>query len=987
MCETLLLQRMLRIILISSVLIGSLSFLKAANTQAPVIESPAARKWADSVLSTLTYQEKLGQLFMVDAFSNKDQLHVQKIAALVDSFHIGGLIFFQGGPVRQAELTNYYQSLAKIPLMIGIDGEWGLSMRLDSTIRYPRQMTLSAGADSTLVYRMGREIAWECKRMGIHINFAPTVDVNNNPLNPIINSRSFGEDQHRVALLGSAYAAGLQDGGVMACAKHFPGHGNTDSDSHLALPVVHDDTATLDSIALVPFRKLFNEGVASVMVAHLYIPSLDSTKDLAGTLSPAVVKGLLREKMGYKGLVFTDALNMKGVANYKPPGDLEIAALQAGNDILLYSENIPVAIEKIHLAIQNCELDEADIEDKVRRILMAKYWAGLSRYRPVELENLSNDLNAPEAALLNHQLFSPSVTLLRNKNSLIPLSPNPKHKIASLVIGEVPGVYFQEVLNRYAEVKMFGISRDASVASADSMLQALYDYDKIIVSIHNTSINAAKNFNITETTRYLTGKLSHRKNALLCVFGNAYVLGKLDYLEDWNTLVLCYEDTWLPQQYAAEKIFGVGSFRGHLPVSPEAHYKRGMGISALEIPRLAYRLPEEAGIASDIVSYIDTIVHQSIADTTMPGCQVLASVRGKVIYSKAFGYHTYDSLKQVKVNDLYDIASVTKIAATGLALMHLEERNKIEIDARASKYLPELKNTNKRDLTLRELMAHQAGLRSWIPFWQETVDSNGLDTSLYRFSAEEGYGIQLGDSLFLADSYRDTIWERIIASPVENRGRYVYSDLGLFILQRVVEKVSGESLDEYVRDTFYRPMGLWQCVFKPLDQFSKDIIVPTEMDTAWRRQLVHGYVHDPAAAMLGGVAGNAGLFSNAHSLAVIMQMLMNGGSYGGHQYLKQATVDKFTVQAFPGSANRRGLLFDKPDKNAGTNGPTAEGASSMAFGHSGFTGTCAWADPETGLVYVFLSNRVHPDASNNKLARNNVRTRVMQVLYDGLNEK
>jgi CubicO group peptidase (beta-lactamase class C family) len=451
--------------------------------------------------------------------------------------------------------------------------------------------------------------------------------------------------------------------------------------------------------------------------------------------------------------------------------------------------------------------------------------------------------------------------------------------------------------------------------------------------------------------------------------------------------VLCYEDTWLPQQYAAEKIFGVGSFRGHLPVSPEAHYKRGMGISALEIPRLSYRLPEEAGIASDIVSYIDTIVHQSIADTAMPGCQVLASVRGKVIYSKAFGYHTYDSMRQVKVNDLYDIASVTKIAATALALMHLEERNKIEIEARASKYLPELKNTNKRDLTLRELMAHQAGLRSWIPFWLETVDSTGLDTSLYRFIAEDGFNIQLGDSLFLADSYRDTIWQRIIASPVENRGRYVYSDLGLFILQKVVEKVSGESLDEYVRDTFYRPMGLWQCVFKPLEHFSKEEIVPTEKDTAFRRQLVHGYVHDPAAAMLGGVAGNAGLFSNAHSLAVIMQMLMNGGSYGGRQYLKQATVDKFTVQAFPGSSNRRGLLFDKPDKSAGQNGPTAEGASSMAFGHSGFTGTCAWADPETGLVYVFLSNRVHPDASNNKLARNNVRTRVMQVLYDGLNEK
>jgi beta-glucosidase-like glycosyl hydrolase/CubicO group peptidase (beta-lactamase class C family) len=966
-------------------LFGGSSIL--AQKFAPVYKSEASASWADSVLNSMEYRDKIGQLFMVDAFSNKDALHVKQITTLIDSFHIGGLIFFQGGPYRQALLNNFYQSRSKIPLMIGIDGEWGLSMRLDSTLRFPRQMTLSAGVDSQEVFRMGQEIAVQCKRMGIHVNFAPSVDVNNNPANPIINSRSFGEDKNRVALLGSAYAAGMQQEGVLACAKHFPGHGNTDTDSHLALPVVHDTRSVMDSVALVPFRKLIREGVASVMVAHLFIPELDSTPGIPGTLSAKITTGLLREELGFDGLVFTDALNMKGVAASFASGELELMALKAGNDVLLYSENIPKAFERIHFAIQNCEIEQEAIDQHVRRILMAKYWSGLNKPQFIDTTNLYNDLNNPGARYLNYKLYEPSVTLLRNKGSLIPIAPDHKKSIASLVIGDTAGIYFQQVLNRYAEVRNFAIGREAGIPAADSVLSLLKGFDVLIVSIHNTSINATKNFNITETTRYISGKLANEKNSLLCVFGNAYVLGKLQNLEDWHTLILCYEDTWLPQQIAAEKIFGTGSFKGHLPVSPEGHYRLAMGISSRETPRLKYSPPEEEGVLSERLNRIDTLVVKALADSAMPGCQVLVALHGNVIYAKAFGKHTYESSAPVKMSDLYDIASVTKMTSTGLALMKLKERHKIDFKERIAHYLPELRKSNKRDLTVAEVMAHQAGLRAWIPFWQATVDSSSLRSDLYRKTQEEGFSVKVADSVYLLDTYRDSIWNDIVESPIEKRGTYVYSDLGLIILQRMVEKITGESVEEYVADTFYKPMGVWQCVFNPLSKFNPNVIVPTEMDTAFRKQLIHGYVHDPAAAMLGGVSGNAGLFANAHSLAIIMQMLMNGGTYGGKRFLKQETIDLFTKQAFSGTANRRGMIFDRPDALAGANGPTAQSASPLTFGHTGFTGTCAWADPELGLVYVFLSNRVNPDAANNKLAKTNVRTNIMQVIYDSIELK
>lgn len=951
----------------------------------PAYESPAATKWADSVLHSMSYYEKLGQLFMVATWSNKDSVHINYITGLIDSLKIGGVIFFQGGPVRQANLTNYYQSRSRIPLMVGIDGEWGLSMRLDSTIRFPRQMTLGAGNSDSLVLQMGREIGRQCKRMGIHINFAPDVDINNNPKNPVINSRSFGEDRFAVARLGKLYMKGMQDEGVMACAKHFPGHGNADTDSHFALPLINQPAEAIDTIELYPFKELISEQVASVMVAHLQVPSLDSSAGIASTLSKPIVTGLLREKLGFNGLIITDALDMKGVASYYSSGELELRALLAGNDILLNTENVYAAVKRIHLAVQNCEIEQDEVDSHVLKILQSKFWSGLNNYKPVITDNLIADLKNEKAQWLNYQLYENSITLLKNKNEIIPVKPFESDKIASLVINDVADNLFQQTLNNYAKVDCFTMSSAASKEERKKLVDVLKSYDIIITSIHNTSTNASKNFGITEQMQDMVDEMSCLRKNILCLFGNAYTTLKFEKADDFDAVILAYEDTYLPQYFTAQTIFGGNSFNGKLPVTLTEKWHKGSGNSLSQNNTLKLTLPEEVVNDNDSLFAIEEIIRNSMKDSVFPGCQILAASDGKIFYNKAFGNPAYGDSTKVKTSDLYDIASVTKIASTALAAMYLYEHHKLDLDAKISKYLPELKKTNKANITVKDLMAHQAGLKSWIPFYKSTLDSARLSPAIYNTIQTNDYKIHVADSIWMNAEHKDKIWKEIIASPVENPGKYVYSDLGLIILQRIIEKITGDSINVYVKDHFYKPMGLWRITFNPLSEFKVSEIIPSEVDTVFRKQTIRGYVHDPAAAMFGGVSGHAGLFSNAQSLLVIMQMLMNGGSYNGKRYLKKETVDAFTSQAFPGTSNRRGLLFDRPDQDV-KNSPAAQSASSFSFGHAGFTGTCAWADPSKKLVYIFLSNRVYPSSANNELAKRNIRTEIMEIFIRSLKQ-
>ncbi len=955
----------------------------------PDFISPASSAWADSVFNTLSYEQKIGQLFMIDVYSNRDSVHVKNIAGLIENYHIGGLIFFQGGPVRQALMTNYFQSLSKVKLLIGIDGEWGLSMRLDSTIRFPRQMTLGATASDTLIQEMAAEIGRQCKRMGIHLNFAPVADINNNPRNPVINSRSFGESREQVANYARLYTRGLQSQHVMACGKHFPGHGNTDTDSHFTLPVIRNTASQLDSVELFPFKQLISDGIASMMVAHLNIPSLDTTPGLASTLSKPIVQNLLKDKLGFKGLVVTDALNMKGVADFNLPGDLELKALLAGNDVLLYSSDIPKAWMRIHYAIQNCEIDQEMIDDKVKQILMSKYWVGLSQYQPVDTTRLIVDLNTAEANYLNQKLYERSFTLLQNKDGYLPVVNRKGSRILSIAVNDTLNNPFQLMLKNFGRVDVLRIARNDTLKSMiDSVSAIAKNYEHVILSIHNTSTKAESGYGISEKINQLIYSISGKTDLTTVIFGNAYCLSRVPDATGGKAVLLAYEDTYLPQYFASQALFGAAQVGGVLPVSPVPGFRSGDGLSLdAGQNRLRFTNPLELGIDPAAFRTIDSLALKAVRDSATPGCQVLVAWKGNIIYRKSFGSYTYENIRETVTDTTrYDIASITKIASTALAVMKLYEDEKIDLDKRASKYFHPLRKTNKRELIVEDILLHQAGLKSWIPFWKSTMDNNRPSFNIYHYEPDVNYSVQVADSLFILNSYADKIWKEIYDSPVEQEGKYVYSDLGMLLMQKVVEEVSEMSLDNYVENKFYAPLGLNRLMYNPSAKIPVHYIAPTEIDIEFRKRKLQGFVHDPAAAMLGGVAGHAGLFSDAFDVAVIMQMLLNKGQYGGIRYLSEETVELFTSRCDTKGDNRRGLIFDKPEVTPGKNGNTPPSASLSTFGHTGFTGTAAWADPEHDLVFVFLSNRVYPNAVTNKLAKGNYRTDIMEAVYKIINQ-
>lgn len=952
----------------------------------PVFFTPEASRYADSLMNHMTRDERYAQLFMIAAWSNKDSAHIKQLEWLISVHGIGGLIFFQGGPVREALLTNYYQSMSKVPLLIGMDAEWGLAMRLDSTIRFPRQMTMSAMHDDSLIYRMGEEIARHCKRLGIHVNFAPDADINNNMLNPIIGSRAFGDDRELVLRNAYQYMKGMQDGKVLANAKHFPGHGNTDTDSHLALPTVHSTTAELDSTELYPFRALIDSGVGSVMVAHLSVPALDSIPDHPSTLSKQIVTGLLKEQMGFKGIIFTDALNMKGVSACYKPGILDKLALLSGNDVLLYSEDVPTALNEIHLAVENCEISQAEVDERVKKVLMLKYWVGLNKLKKIDTTNIYNDLNTNYGRWLQQQMYEKSVTVLSNVDSILPIRWNDSLRIASVVIGDVINNRFQVKINDYAPCELYAIEKNEAVDVFESVKKYLVNHDLVILSLHGTTMKADKNFGITEQEEKFIAEIISKYPTILVDFGNAYTLTRIHNLNKAKAVVLSYEDMPLMHDVTAQVLFGGTGASGKLPINTTETFPKNSGVEMPGMFRMKYTYPEEVGMNSKVLDRIDSIANAAIKAGATPGCQVLVAKDQCVIYQKSFGKHSYTDTASVQNSDLYDIASVSKIAGTALAVMKLFDEGKIDLNKPLSKYLPALKKTDKKSLVIREVLAHQAGLKSWIPFWKQTMNGNKPDEKIYSKTKQGKFNVRVTDSLYMNENYTDSIFKWIMDSPLGEKGKYVYSDLGPILMKELVEKITGKKLDQYLEENFYKPLGLSRLTFLPTMKFPINEIIPTENDTAFRKHQLQGDVHDPAAAMFGGVSGNAGIFSNANELAVVMQMLLNKGSYGGRQYLQPKTIDIFTKQQFVQNNNRRGLLFDKPEPDTTKPSPTCKSASLLTFGHQGFSGTCTWVDPEYKLVYVFLSNRISPDATNEKLSKMNVRTEIQQVIYDSLDK-
>lgn len=953
-----------------------------AQQKDPLLTSDFAnqQKWVQEQMEKLTLEEKIGQLFMVQAYSNKDEAHAKSLEAEIKKHHIGGLIFMQGTPDKQAVLNNRLQSQSKIPLLIGFDGEWGLDMRLKNTFRYPWNMTLGAIQNDQLISQFGQRLGVHCKRLGIHINFAPVVDVNTNPENPIIGNRSFGEDKLNVTLKATAFIEGMQSENVLANAKHFPGHGDTSSDSHKTLPQLLFDMDRLNDIELYPYEQIFKTGLASVMVAHLSVPALEPDAAVPTSISKKVITELLQQKMGFKGLIFTDALNMKGAANYAKPGDIDLAAFMAGNDMLLIPENVGAAVKKIKDAIDSKKITIERLNFSVEKILKAKYWAGLNAYKPVVLEDLEKDLNTITDSVLHRKLVEHSMTLLQNKKNIFPITDLKKNKIAYVKIGDASNDKFLAMLRNYAEVTEV-------VSDEISMNDQLEVYDRVIVGYHKSNDNPWKSFKFSSDELNLLKTISSKNRTILTVFASPYSLLDVPSFDAIEGVFMAYQNSDFSQEVAAQMIFGALETKGKLPVTIGTVFEKEFGLNSTNLMSLAYDFPESVGMSSEKLKKIDSLLKQTVLEKMAPGGQVLIARHGKVVYRKSFGYHTYDSLLPVKNTDIYDLASVTKIIGALPMIMKAEEQDYFQLDSKLGSVLSEFRRSNKKDITIKSLLSHTGRLKPWIPFYLETLDKETKlpMESLYSNEKSKTFSIEVAKNLYLKTDYEDVMFKEIRDSDLLPNEGYKYSDLPFHIFKRILENKYRKGLDELVENYFYKSMGATSMTYNPYKKFGLNQLVPSEDDTYYRHQRVQGYVHDMGAAMMGGVSGNAGLFANANDVAKIMQMYLQKGYYGGHRYLQIETLDKFNKQYYANEGIRRGLGFDKPELDGGHNA-TCGCVSNQSFGHSGFTGTYTWADPETGLVYVFLSNRTFPSMENNKLAQKDIRTKIQAIAVEAIVE-
>nr|MBP6315663.1 serine hydrolase [Chitinophagaceae bacterium] len=985
-----------------------------ANTSVPL---PALRSdatvWVDSVFKSLTLEKKIGQLYMIAAYSGGEKYNQEYIEKLIREYHIGGLIFMQGTPKAQALQTNKYQMMSKIPLFIAMDAEWGLGMRLTGITDMPRQLMLGAMTDSTLVYKMASAIASQCRRLGVHINFAPVVDVNNNPNNPVINFRSYGENKYKVANYGIQYMNGLQDNGVMACAKHFPGHGDTDFDSHKDMPEISKSLVQLENLEFYPFKKLIDNGLQSAMVAHLHIPAIDNRKNIPSTLSYNTVTKLLQEKMGFNGLIFTDALNMEGVAKYYSPGDIDLKAFEAGNDILLFSQDIKSGIEKIKTAVSKDSNLEKRLDAVVKKILTAKFQSGLHQVVNIGTDSIDSDLNQYTPSL-RRQIAEASLTLLSDPFQVISkLGRNEWKDVVYVGIGTETENKFASELRKYGIKKIVFAPKDPK--KIKEFLKQFKHKPTIIIGVHGMTGYPTQNFGLELHEIQLVNTLSQNNPSLTVVFGNPYALKNFCTV---NGMLVAYDEAIETQEIAAKILTKQLKPKGKLPVSVCNNYKQGDGIVSLTnilgevLDTIAYSKqnkstnpitkayesklfgtnitleccvsPQAVGADVKVLDKLDDFIDLSIRSGAFPGCRILAAKDGKVFYDKAFGYLTQQKKNIVDINTIYDIASVTKVVATTMAVMKLYDQGKISLNDPLGKYIPATKNTDKEYLRIKDILAHQAGLKSWIPFYKETLDEQGNPKpEIYSKVSTGKFNIKVCDNLFMNSNWIDTMWKRIIESPLENRGKYVYSDLDFIFLQKVVENITKQSLDQFVSKEFYQPLDMKNTAFNAKTRLPKKEIAPSEIDDYFRHQSIQGYVHDMGAAMFGGVSGHAGLFSTASDIGILFQMLLNGGIYNNKRYLQQSTVELFTSKN--SFISRRGLGFDKPETKSGKGNPCSDNASSKTFGHQGFTGTCVWADPETKLVFVFLSNRTYPSAENKLINSSlHVRETAQNYIYNAI---
>jgi len=962
----------------------TLFFIKANLTHIP--PSELGETWAYSRLKHMSLDEKIGQLFIIRARSDWDKKNIDFVATQIKKYHVGGIAFFKGDIKNQVELTNRFQKVSDIPLFIALDAEWGLGMRLKGGISFPQQLTLGAIRNHRLIYDMGVEIGKELKRIGVNFSYAPVIDINNNPQNPIINNRSFGEDKNNVASKGYAYMKGLQNESIIACAKHFPGHGFADVDSHKDLPVLELSKERLWSTELFPFRMLASKGVKSIMTAHLHIPSIDNRKNRPTSLSSNAINGILRDSMDYDGLVVTDALEMKGVANYFSPVDAVVEAFKAGNDVLELPVDLDKGVKALKKAVLSGEISRDRLDASILRILMAKFDIGLYYFKEIDETNVVNDVNTGKALALKENLYRHAITFLANTEKNLPLLPKDYGKnIAVVSIGSKSKTQFQKRFETYFDFDSYNLHYKLSAADVKKYTKLLKTYDKVIIGLHNYKKRSNLNFGFSDNVLKLIDNLKGKEGLTITFFGTPYALRKFD---NKYSIVMAYENDPMAQDMAAQAILGVFDVNGTLPVTASGDFKAGDGNDNVKNDVMGYSIAEYTGINNDSLNAkIDRIVEEMFDSAAAPGCQILVAKDGNIIFDKCYGYWTYDKKRKVRHNDLYGLASVTKVMATTLSMMKLQSEKKVSVFDKFSKYnLPGIDTSNKKDILIMEAMSHHAALTPWIPAYRETLDTiNGEIVPSKRYYskvAKKNFNIKIADNMYLRNDYVDTLWFKLLASPLLAEKKYKYSDLGLIMTKEVVEKVAGMTEDKYVYNNIYQPMGLNRTMYNPWKKFPKSEIAPSEDDDYWRHQIVQGYVHDMWAAMLGGVSGHAGLFSTSRDLARLLQMVINGGEYGGMKFFDFPTIYTFTTRYR--TATRRGIGWDMKELDRNKPCNISELASPSTFGHFGFTGTCVWADPENNVVYVFLSNRTFPTMKNRKLYKYNYRSKIQSAIYESM---
>ena len=924
-------------------------------------------KWVDSIYNTMNIDEKIGQLFMARISSVVGQKSFEKAKENIIKNHIGGFIFSKGSASKSNRWINALQKKSKIPLITGMDAEWGASMRYDSINKFPWNMTLGAIQDDELIEEIGYKIGIQLKALGININFSPVVDINTNPLNPIIGNRSFGEDKFEVSRKSLKMMMGMHRAGILTCAKHFPGHGETMKDSHYDLPLVKFDKNRIDSVELYPYKKLIPQGISSIMVGHLNYPALDD--GIPSSLSKKIVDSLLLKELDFKGLVITDALEMKGVSEFKKYKNISLGAFLAGNDILLIPENLEKDLKVFKRAYYKNIITEERLSLSVKKILKAKYKLGLNDYKPLDVDNLVSKINSISNEYLIRKSMEDAITLLKN-DSTIPLS---KQKIGYLNLGDKDNDFYN-LLSRELDISKININN----YNRDDV----FDYEFLIISFLKSNKSPWVNSEFSKTDIEIIETLSSKRKVILVTFTKPYNLSKIN-LEKISAVLLAYQNNLDAKYSATQSIVGKNKITGRLPVSISTKYKYGSGITLKMDSLFPFVNPFDVGINKIKLKQIDNLAHVAIDSMLTPGMQILAARYGKIFYHKAFGYHTYDKKRKVKLSDVYDIASLTKILSTLPILIQEIDKGEFLFDNTLGSLSSKFKNTNKENLTFLEIMSYQSGIIPWVPFYQETLKKRDKRPSrkYYRTKESKKFSIKISDKLYGKYNLEKLQFESLINSRLLKKGEN-YSDLPTIFMQYILEEKYNTSLENLFIERVSKPLNLQSTFYLPLKYRDESEIVPSEIDTYFRQNKLTGYVHDMTASIKGGVSGHAGLFSNAFDVAKIMQMFLQKGEYSGVNFFSNQTFDKFNKTYFKDEGNRRAVGFDKPNPQGG--GMTFEGISENSFGHSGFTGTFTWADPETEIIFVFLSNRTFPSMDNRKLIEQNVRTRMQKLLYESI---